>query len=33
MPVQAIVNGQPVDGLSVVIRGVVFGVASPAGCG
>ncbi len=32
MPVQAFVNGQPVQGLAVVIRGVVFGSAPPAGC-
>jgi hypothetical protein len=32
MPVQAIVNGQRLDGLAVVIRGVVIGSAPPAGC-
>jgi len=32
MPVQGYVGGQPVQGLSVVVRGVVFGSAPPAGC-
>jgi hypothetical protein len=32
MPVQAFVNGQRVEGLAVVIRGVDFGVAPPTGC-
>jgi hypothetical protein len=32
MPVQAFVNGQRLDGLAVVIRGVDFGAAPPAGC-
>jgi hypothetical protein len=32
MPVQAFVNGQRLDGLAVVIRGVDFGAAAPAGC-
>lgn len=32
MPVQAFVNGQRLDGLAVVIRGVDFGAAPPTGC-
>lgn len=32
MPVQAFVNGQRLYGLAVVIRGVDFGAAAPAGC-
>ena len=32
MPVQAFVNGQRLDGLAVVIRGVDFGATPPTGC-
>jgi hypothetical protein len=32
MTVRAIVDGQRLDGLSVTIRGVVVGLAPPAGC-
>jgi hypothetical protein len=32
LTVQGIVNGQPVTGLAVTIRSVLFGAATPAGC-
>jgi hypothetical protein len=32
MTVQTMVNGTRVDGLAVIIRGVVIGSAPPAGC-
>jgi hypothetical protein len=33
MPVQGIVNGQPVAGLALTVHGVNVGAAPPAGCG
>jgi hypothetical protein len=32
MPIQALVNGQPVSALAVIVRGVNIASAAPAGC-